>query len=76
MPPVQHINVNNTFQFNAPQGSVNALGNLSIENPTVEQLNAAIASSQVQPIDEDESDEPLFGVHIREAIGAVRRVLR
>lgn len=66
---------NNAQNLGQPQyDRANMMGNLSVENPTIEQLNAGITSAQT-PSSEDER-EPAFGEHLREAVGVVRRVLR
>ena len=64
--------------MNAPQNinqiaydRPNMVGNLSIEFPTVEQLNAAISAGQSPQVN---YAEPAFGEHIREAVDAVKRV--
>jgi hypothetical protein len=55
----------------------NALGNLSVENPTIEQFNAGIqgAGTSNGPPEPSPEPEPAFGEHIHEAIGVVRRAL-
>jgi hypothetical protein len=71
------ILTNNAFQNlgTAPLTRANMVGNLSVQNPTVEQMNEAITmvpewSPPVTP------EEPAFGVHAREAVDVVRRILR
>jgi hypothetical protein len=54
---------------------VNMLGNLSVENPTVEQLNAAITHGETSRRLAD-AVEPAFGEHVREAVDTVRRIFR
>jgi len=46
------------------------VGNLSVENPTIEQMNASFFGASQTPTDV----EPAFGVHIREAVGTVRKL--
>jgi len=58
---------------NTPPDKPNADGNLSVENPTIQQVNVAIRSNGVVAMEEH---EPLFGQHIREAAGAIRRLIR
>lgn len=53
----------------------NMMGNLSVENPTVEQLNAGIFGSQM-PSKQAVIDEPAFGEHIKEAAETIRRIFR
>ena len=59
----------------------NALGNLSVENPTIEQFNAGIqgagtSNGPPEPSPEPSPEpEPAFGEPIHEAIGVVRRAL-
>ena len=67
----QWITANNSSQNIGPLDSdrPNALGNLSVDNPTVEQLNAAFAVNR--PATET-APEPFFGTHIREAVAIVR----
>jgi hypothetical protein len=74
----QFITTNNTFQNigSTPIHSPNALGNLSVQNPTVEQMNAGI-SDQLRPSDDvQDQSERLFGEHIREAAATIRRIFR
>ena len=73
----QAITANNSAQ-NLDQGEytrANMPGNLSVENPTVEQLNAAISWGQM-PGGQAVDNEPAFGEHIREAVETVRRIVR
>jgi hypothetical protein len=72
------ITVNNWYQYigSPDAGKLNSLGNLSVENPTVEQLNKAISAGQNVARGDAERPEPVFGEHIREAADAVRRILR
>jgi hypothetical protein len=49
------------------------VGNLSVENPTIEQMNASFfGASQTQTAQTDA--EPIFGAHLREAAGTVRKL--
>lgn len=71
------ITANNSSQNIGPLDSdrPNALGNLSVENPTVEQINAAFAASAAVTETKTEcksKSEPLFGTHIREAAAIVK----
>ncbi len=49
----------------------NMVGNLSIESPTVEQLNAAISGCQTP---QAKSVEPAFGEHATEAVNTLKRI--
>jgi len=71
------ITTSNSYQSiaRAKMMQVNVVGNLSIENPTLAQMNDAILAGSSIRTDRERS-EPLFGQHIREAAGAVRRLFR
>jgi hypothetical protein len=45
----------------------NALGNLSLENPTIEQLNAGIQGAGTSSAPPEPSSKAAFGERIREA---------
>jgi hypothetical protein len=69
------ITTNNALQ-NLTGGSfdrANERGNLSVQDPTVEQLNAAVTGS----VKSNEGEtEAAFGEHVREAVDVVHRALR
>ncbi|HYX70853.1 MAG TPA: hypothetical protein VE825_17090 [Terriglobales bacterium] len=56
----------------------NAIGNLAVEKPSVQQMNAAIArgGETSYTCTETEEGTPAFGTHIGEAARAVRRLLK
>ena len=71
--------VNNPFE-NIGQGDLNRaseLGNLSIERPTVQEMNNAVAGgSELRTVGNEDTVEPAFGEHLREAADAFRRMVR
>ena len=68
---------NSTQNLGQPEyDRANMVGNLSVENPTIEQMNAGIAGAQTPSASTEENREPAFGEHIREAVGVVRRMFR
>jgi hypothetical protein len=71
----QSIITNNMFQNigSARPDRATMPGNFSLVNPTVEQLNDSISGGQ-SVVNRSSEPEPAFGVHIREAVCAVRRV--
>jgi hypothetical protein len=71
--PQPLIITNNSFQSNTDSDRSYAIGNLSVENPTVEQLNEAI-SLGCQWAPTAPANEPIFGQHIRQATEVVRRM--
>ncbi len=80
--PIEHkqsITVNNSLQ-NLGQITLerpNALGNVSLLNPTIEQMNAGITRSGGEVSDSKENQpEPAFGEHLHEAADVLRRILR
>jgi hypothetical protein len=69
------ITTNNAFQNlgSAEFPRANSVGNLSIERPTVEQMNAAIGVVMTRtPIQPD----AFFGTHVREAVAIVKDWVR
>jgi hypothetical protein len=50
------------------------VGNLSVVNPTVEQMNQAITTPQQTGV--VSSSDTAFGEHLGEAVEAVRRVFK
>lgn len=68
------ISTNNALQNlgGSPVDRVTERGNLSVQSPTIGQLNAALSSGTVH---EDEPVERAFGENVRQAAGVVRRVL-
>lgn len=70
-----NISINNAFQnsVDVPIDRLYELGNLSINNPSVEQINAAITSGMTSNV---APTEPAFGEHIREAVSTLRRVFK
>jgi hypothetical protein len=50
----------------------NMIGNLSIENPTVAQLNTAVSGCATRL--PDNSVDPAFGEHVKEAAHVVKRL--
>ncbi|MGB6358576.1 MAG: hypothetical protein WBF30_07330 [Candidatus Acidiferrales bacterium] len=74
-----NISINNPFK-DASQGNADHFYNNLSFSPTVEELNEKIGSSPSMvgaalqaP---READEPMFGVHIREAAASVKKLLR
>jgi hypothetical protein len=65
------ITTNNAFQNlgTAEFPRANAVGNLSIERPTVEQMNAAIGVSESTA---SRAPDAFFGTHVREAVAIVK----
>jgi hypothetical protein len=54
-----------------------AFGNLSVRNPTIEEINAGVGSGDaVLTPPEQAPVEPAFGTHIREAAETLRRVVK
>jgi hypothetical protein len=74
----QFITANNSLQNlgEGPFERANALGNLSMNKPTVAQMNAAMTEGGEISDNAQNPPEPPFGEHIREAVGAIRRILR
>lgn len=72
-----HILTNNSLQNlgTATLTRPNMVGNLSVEHPTVEQMNEAISQGQNGSLQRDRG-EPAFGVHIRQAADVIRRMVR
>lgn len=70
----QSLTAMNAAQNQGEQYRPNIVGNLSVEAPTVAQLNAAISGSQMPQV-VDRVEAP-FGEHAREAADVVRRVFR
>jgi hypothetical protein len=66
------LNTTNTLS-QSDLAKPNLFGNLPMKKATIEQFNATISSGQTAP---SEEIEPAFGEHIREAVGAVKRLLR
>ena len=65
------ITTNNAFQnIGSPDfARLNDIGNLSVESPTIEQMNRAIGAAMPP---RKEEDTAIFGTHIREAVAIVR----
>ena len=74
------ITANNPLQNlgERPLQNANAVGNLSIGSPTIEQMNAAITTSGQIPVNTEHcpAPEPLFGEHAREAANVIRKIFR
>jgi len=68
------IITNNSFQNlgSSLPDRVNMIGNLSVEKPTVEQMNEAISIGQPIAAGGESKDDPPFGKHIREAVQIVK----
>ena len=65
------ITTNNALQsISSPTYSrSNDIGNLSVEKPTIEQLNAAIGANAIT---RNSESDPTFGTHIHEAVAIVK----
>ncbi len=74
----QSITVNNSLQNlgEIPLERPNALGNISLLNPTIEQMNAGMTGSGEAADRRQNQPEPPFGEHLREAADVLRRIFR
>lgn len=71
------ILTSNSFQnlCSSQPSRANMIGNLSLVNPTVQQMNDAI-SNGANTSPSRGGEEPAFGVHVREAADVFRRMIR
>ncbi len=66
------ITTNNRYQNIGEQAysRPNTVGNLAVEHPTFEQMNAAIGATEVTA--HRSEPDAFFGTHIREAVAIVK----
>jgi hypothetical protein len=68
------ILVSNNFENLGQPGSIASAGTTVSFEPTVQELNAVIVGGGNATQSRDDTSEPAFGEHVREAVTTVRKL--